>query len=99
VTRGVDAANDLGEFVATLRHNPGECECPPWEIAIGTRWERVAVVPARDAGDDVTAWLNTPAGEFETVIEVSREETRSETGWGYRILLIGGSSRPTEMEE
>ena len=91
VNRGVDAANAIAEFVGTLRHNPGPCECPPWEIAIGDRWERVGAEPSRDASAEVTEWLDRPSGTLETAVEISRDDVRSELGWGYRMVIVGGT--------
>lgn len=90
LSRSLDATGDPGRFIARLRHNPAPCECPPWEIAVGSRWQRIAIVVDRNAAEDVVDWFETPAGVLETAVEIDRDEVPSETDWVYRVVRVVG---------
>lgn len=84
-----DAADDAGPFLTLVRHNPADCECPPWEIAIGARWARVAAIVDPAAGADATRWYADPEGAFETSVSFERDEVSSATGWNYPTVRLG----------
>lgn len=88
-SRAADAASDVTVFDGSIRFNPANCECPPYELAVGQRWVRVDIEPAREPLESVVDWLAAPEGVLETRIELTRGEARADNGWRYRTILIG----------
>ncbi len=91
-SRAADAASDITVFEGIVRYNPADCECPPYELAIGQRWVRIDVTTTREPEPRVRDWLSEPTGELQTRIEVTRDGSRAENGWGYRTLRVGAVS-------
>ncbi|MFT6396000.1 MAG: hypothetical protein ACJAYU_000742 [Bradymonadia bacterium] len=87
--RAADAASDVTVFDGVVRFNPAACECPPYELAVGPRWVRIDAQPSREPSQTALDWLGAPAGLLQTRIELTRDESRADNGWGYRTVLIG----------
>lgn len=92
VSRGVDTLLDLPSISLRLRYNPAPCECPVWEIELYGRWERVAVIPAREATLSVEPFLTYdehPEGSvFVAEVGLNVERSPAPNGWNYRLFEI-----------
>ncbi len=68
---------------ASLRYNPADCECPPFEALAGERWIRVALPLDAEPGSASSQFLSRARDD--------REDGNLAT---YRVLLELDSSTP-----
>lgn len=92
VDRADDAQRSTPELVTMIRWNPADCDCPPWEAHLFGRWERLTLLPARDAGSYVgellsrSDWPSPP--QLSARLRPATEVTRDEWGWGYASASV-----------
>lgn len=62
----------------TLRYNPGDCQCPPWEAVLYGEWQRVELEPATTRNE---------RSMTRAAISFTGRSASSRTGWNYPIVV------------
>lgn len=75
-------------YATRLRHNPGDCACPPWEIQMTGRWVRVEARPADPNAPEHLALLVADGAERDVWLNLTRDIVGSESGWNYRVVEV-----------
>ena len=96
--------DELAEGPGEVRHNPARCPCPPWEVRVGRRWERVHVEDvseegtyvealARRAGDDDRRAVD---GRYWVAVELTKRVHAYRGGGRFRVLEVRGDPIPPD---
>ena len=92
VVRAEAAVHTSERLVTVLRFNPSPCAAPSWEARWGTRWIRVLLVPAREAGDEVGTIL---AGSgiglgaiFQADLHPTGRSQATTAGWRFPVVEV-----------
>ncbi len=96
VHRQIDRADSeqrsTPELTTLIRWNPADCECPPWEARVFGRWERLTLLPSRDAGNAVNELLGRADWSAPPLLSArlrpESEVTRDQWGWGYAAASV-----------
>ena len=74
-------ANRLEDLPVLGRYSPTSCGCPPWELRVGGRWQRVALEGAPDVPLEAGALV-------DLVVDVTNDVVEADNGWRYLVFEV-----------